>query len=187
MSKSKLAIGLLVVWMVPCICLAEGGPRWSYIEAGYMDFDPESGLSDDGGYAAGSLRLGPFHLIGEYDAIGDYTLWSAGGGWHGLLGKKADLFAEALWNDVDVDSSGGSGFSDDGYEVAAGARWNVLQWLQLKGAVNYLDLDKSGDDTTGELEAVVAFFKGRLGVGANYETGDTDTVKVFGRFSFGKN
>ena len=40
--------------------------------------------------------------------------------------------------------------------------------------------------TPAEVEAMVSILKGRLGFGANLEIGDTDTLKVFGRFSFGK-
>ena len=122
-------------------------------------------------------------LTFEYDEVGDYTFWSAGGGWHGLLGEKADLFAEILWDDVEVDTGAGD-VSDDGYEVSGGVRWNLLQWLEVKGQVNQVELDES--DTTVELEGVASFLKGRLGVGANLETGDNDTLKVFGRFTFGK-
>jgi len=186
MSKSKFALVLFAILMVPCICLAGEGPHWTFVEVGYIDFDPDSGLSDDGSYGEGSLGIfGNFHLVAEYDAVGDYTLWSAGGGWHGLLGEKGDLFAEVLWNDVDFDSST-SNFSDDGYEVSAGIRWNLLKWLELKGAVNQLDLDQGGNDTSFEVEAMVSVLKGRLGFGTNYESGDVDTVKVFGRFSFGR-
>jgi hypothetical protein len=186
MSKVKLALGLLAVLMVPCISLAQEAPHWTYVEAGYVDFDPESSSGDSGAYGEGSWGIfKSFHLLGEYAAAGDYTLWNLGGGWHGLLGEKADLLAEISWSDFEFDSSGGKS-TDDGYEIGAGVRWNLLTWLELRGAINYLDLDESGDDTSVEVEGVVALLKGRLGVGVNYEAGDADTLKVFGRFNFGK-
>lgn len=186
MSKRILFLGLVAFLLVPCVAMAQEAPRYTYVEVGYIDFDPDSGLSDDGGYAKGSLTFfRNFHLLAGYDAVGDYTFWNVGGGWHGLLGEKADIFANILWNDVEVDTGAGK-VSDDGYEVAGGVRWNLLTWLELKGAVNYLDLDSGGDDTSFEAEVLVALFKGKLGVGANYEVGDTDTFRVFGRFTFGK-
>jgi hypothetical protein len=186
MSKRIFFLALVMVLLAPCVTMAQEAPRYTYVEVGYIDFDPEGGLSDDGGYGEGSLSIFKnFHLLAEYDAIGDYTLWNAGGGWHGLLGEKADLFAEILWNDVEFDT-GATNVSDNGYEVAGGARWNLFSWLELKGQVNYLDLDKGGDDTTFEGEAMVSIFKGKLGIGANVEVGDTDTLKVFGRFTFGR-
>ena len=186
MSVRKFVLGIIAVLVAPCISLADEGPRYTYVEAGYVDFDPDAGVSDDGAYAEGSLRIfRNFHLLAEYNDVGDFTFWSAGGGWHGLLGEKADLFAEILWDDVDVDSTTAD-VSDDGYEVSGGIRWNLLKWLELKGQINRVDLDKAGDDTLAEVEAMVSILKGRLGLGANYEFGDNDTLKVFGRFSFGK-
>jgi hypothetical protein len=186
MLKRVFFLALVAFLLVPCVAMAQA-PRYTSIEVGYIDFDPDSGLSDDGGYAKGSLTIFKnFQLLAGYDSVGDYTFWNAGGGWHGLLGEKADVFANITWNDVEVDSSGGGSVSDDGYEVSGGVRWNLLSWLELKGAINYLDLDSGGDDTSFEAEALVAFFKGKLGVGANYEVGDTDTLRVFGRFTFGK-
>jgi hypothetical protein len=97
-------------------------PKWSYVEAGYMDFNPDNGLSDNGWFGGGSAGIAMFHVFAEYDDIGDYTFWNAGFGWHGLLGDPADLYFQAQWNDVQVDSSN---VSDDGYEVSAGVRWKI--------------------------------------------------------------
>ena len=186
MSFRKIVPAIVAVLLVPCIGLAQEAPRYSYIEAGYVDFDPDSGVSDDGTYIEGSLSIFKnFHLLAEYNDIGDYTFWNAGGGWHGFLGDKADLFAEVVWSNVDVDSGMGD-ISEDGYEVSAGARWNLYPWLQLKGQVNRMDIGDAIEDTTFEAEAMVSILKGRLGLGLNLETGDNDTLKVFGRFSFGK-
>ena len=184
--KRIFFLALVAFLVVPCVAMAQDAPKpgYTYVEVGWIDFDPDSGVSDDGGYAEGGLTIFKnFHLVAAYEGVGDYTFWNAGGGWHGLLGDKADVFAEILWNDVDVDSGGGS-FSDDGYEVSGGVRWNVGKRLELKGAVNYLDLDSGGDDTSFEAEAMFAF--GKFGVGANYEFGDSDVLRVFGRFTFGK-
>lgn len=185
MSKLRLAFVSLAL-LAPCgVILAQDAPKWSFVEVGNIDFDPDGGSSDDGWYAAGSMRLFKnFHLKAEYDDAGDYTFWKVGGGWHGLLGEPADLFADILWNDVQVDSSTGDE-SDNGYVVSAGARFKVTQWFEFKTAVNWINLDE-GDDTTLEGEALVALFKDHLGFGVNYETGDADTLRLFARLSFGK-
>jgi len=186
MSKRIFFLGLVAFLLVPCVAMAQEAPRYTFIEVGYIDFDPDSGVSDDGGYAKGSLTIFKnFQLVAGYDAAGDYTLWNVGGGWHGLLGEKADVIASITWNDVEVDT-GTVKVSDDGYELAGGVRWNLFTWLEVKGQVNYLDLDSGGDDTSFEAEGVVSIFKGKLGVGANLEFGDSDTLRVFGRFTFGK-
>jgi hypothetical protein len=186
MLKRILFLGLVAFLLVPCITIAQEAPRYTFVEVGFIDFDPDAGISDDGGYAKGSLTIFKnFHLLAGYDSVGDYTFWSAGGGWHGLLGEKADIFADILWNDQEFDT-GTLKVSDDGYKVAGGVRWNLFNWLELKGQVNYLDLDTGGDDTSLEAEAVASILKGKLGLGANVEFGDNDTLRVFGRFTFGK-
>src|SRR5262245_52266834 len=99
MSKLRVVLVLSAVLMAPGLARAQGdAPKWGYVEAGYIDLDPDEGLSDDGWFAGGSMQLFKmFHLVAEYDAVGDYTFWNAGGGWHGLLGKKADLFGQIMW------------------------------------------------------------------------------------------
>lgn len=186
MSRSRFALALLIALIVPCFAQASEAPRYTYIEAGYIDFSPEQGFDDDGAYAEGSLDLfGSFHVVVEYQGVGDYTFWRAGGGWHGLLGEEADLFAEILWNDVEVDTSIGE-FDDDGYETAGGIRWSVMPWLEIKAQATRLDLDEAGDDVILEGEGVVMLLDGRVGLGANYAVGDDDTLKAFARISFGK-
>ncbi len=188
MSKSRMLIAAALLLAASGLAFAQEAPKYSYIEAGYIDFDPEGGLSDDGFFAGGSMNLFKnFHLLAEYDDVGDYTFWNAGVGWHGLFGEPGDLFAEVVWNDVQVDSSD---VSDDGYEVAGGVRWKLVKWLELKGKVTWLDysVDPSdaGSDTAFEAQALFTFMDDRLGIGAAWETADDDTLRAFLRFNFGK-
>ena len=96
--KTRLALAMVVL-CVSTLALAAGDkepPKWSYVEAGYMDFNPDNGLSDNGWYAGGSVGIiKMLHIFAEYDDIGDYTFWNAGFGWHGLLGDPADLYVQA--------------------------------------------------------------------------------------------
>jgi hypothetical protein len=126
-----------------------------------------------------------FHVLAEYDEVGDYSFWDAGFGWHGLFGDPLDLFAEVTWQDVEFDS-GSTDFSDDGYEVAAGLRWLLGSHFELKGTVSWVDLDQSGDDTVFEAEALFFLLQNRLGLGASYEVGDADRFRAFARWNFGK-
>jgi hypothetical protein len=160
-------------------------PKWSYVEAGYIDFNPDEGLSDDGWFAGGSVGfLKMIHVFAEYDDVGDFTFWNVGAGWHGLLGDPADLFAQVQWNDVEVDSSN---VSDDGYEIGAGVRWKLLKWLELKGQVNWADYDQSGDDVGGEVGVLFTFLGDKLGAGASYElVNEADQLRAFVRWNFGR-
>lgn len=184
MAQFRVVLALAAILMAPGLVMAQGeSPKWSYVEAGYIDFDPESGISDDGWFAGGSVKIFEhFHLLAEYQDIGDYTFWNAGGGWHGLLGDEADIFAQILWANVEVD---GSNVDEDGYDLEAGLRWKLIQWLELRGQVNWHDYGDAGDDTTVEAGVLFTFLNDRIGVGASYETGDADTARAFFRFNFG--
>ena len=186
MSRYKVVLVLCALLTLTGVASAQESPRWGYVEAGYLDFDPDEGSSDSGWYGLGSMKLFKyFHLVAEYDDVGDYTFWNAGFGWHGLLGDPGDLYATARWNDVEVDTDSGD-ISDDGYDVSAGVRWKFTKWLEARGGATWLNLDEGGSDTMFEAEGIVSILNDRLGFGANYEFGDDDTLKIFARFNFGK-
>ena len=186
MTRTKWLLALVAVLAVAGTVSAQESPKWGYVEAGFIDFDPDEGVSDDGFFAGASFPIFKmFHLLAEYDQVGDYSFCNAGVGVHGMLGDKADLFAEATWQDIEVDTDGGS-VSDDGYEVAGGIRWMLGDRFEVKGTVNYVDFSDGGDDTTFEGEGVFFLMENKLGLGASYETGDADTLRAFARWNFGK-
>jgi hypothetical protein len=184
---SRLVLALVVLFVSNLALAADSdkpAPKWSYIEAGYMDFNPDNGLSDNGWYAGGSAKIAMFHIFAEYDDIGDYTFWNAGFGWHGLLGEPADLYFQAQWNDVQVDNSN---FSDDGYEISGGVRWKILKWLEVKGQANWSDYGDSGDEWSGDVGVLFSILNDRLGFGADYILGDkADSLRGYVRWSFGR-
>jgi hypothetical protein len=185
--KTRLALAMVVL-CVSTLALAAGDkepPKWSYLEAGYMDFNPDNGLSDNGWYAGGSVGIiKMLHIFAEYDDIGDYTFWNAGFGWHGLLGDPADLYVQAQWNDLKVDSLN---VSDDGYEVSAGVRWKILKWLEVKGQANWADYSEAGDEWSGEAGVLFSLLNDRLGFGADYMlTENDDRLRGYVRWSFGR-
>ena len=185
MAKLRGVLVLAAILMVPGMAMAQAdAPRWSYVEAGYIDFDPDSGLSDDGWFAGGSMQIFKnVHLVAEYQNIGQYTFWNAGGGFHGMLGEKADLFGQIMWANVDIEDSD---VSEDGYNLEGGIRWKIIKWFELRGQVNWLDYGDAGDDTTVEVGALFSFINDRMGVGASYESGDNETARAYFRFNFGK-
>ena len=189
MSRMKHLLMLVVLVMVPGLALAQAEPpKWGYVEAGLIDFDPDAGVSDDGAFAGVSFGLGKnFHIVAEYDDIGDYTFWDAGFGWHGLFGDKADLFAQAVWTNVEFDDENNS-VDEDGYELQAGVRWKLIRWFELRLQANWVDYGGDvGDDTTGEVGALFLFFKDKIGLGADWEGGgDADTARAYFRWNFGR-
>ena len=58
--------------------------------------------------------------------------------------------------------------------------------FEVKGTVARPDNDEAGDDVTVEGEGVFFLLGNKLGVGAAYRTGDSDTLRAFARWNFGR-
>ena len=178
MRRFRLVLMLGVLLMVPMAAFALDSPSYKFIEGGYIEEDGSSSDSEDGWFAGAMYGGKRWHGFVEYDDISDIELVFIGGGWHGLLGEKADVVAQISY--LDVSLSGGS--DEDGYRATGGVRWQLLKFLEIGGFFHYTDLDDS--DEAFELRAVGNI--GRFGIGASYETNDVDVTKVFVRWSFGK-
>ena len=153
-------------------------PGWKYVEGGLTSINPEGADSVDGWFGGATWEFGStqlFHAFAEFGEVDDDTNWTAGGGWHGLLGEAADIVAEAAFVDLD---------EVDGFRVTGGVRWMVLKRLEVNGFLNYSDLD-TVDQTSLEVGGVFDFTR-RFGVGASYDHGDDfDTTRAFVRYNFG--
>jgi hypothetical protein len=151
--------------------------NWNYAEGGWANVDPDGGSSEDGWFLGGAFELkkAPIHFFGEFNDLGDIDIWQLGGGWHGALGKRADLFADGAFYDADV---------DDGFRVRFGVRWMLSQRLELNGFLSWTELDLS-DNKSFAANAIFDFTK-RFGVGGGIEWGDNfNSARVFARFNFG--
>ena len=179
--------GLTKILMVVVVVLVAGTVHaqtvnWKYVEGGWATLDPDYGSREDGWFVGGAFDLGklPLHFFGNfanYD-FGDFDLdvWQVGGGWHGLLGERADLFADGAFYDMDI---------DDGFKIRFGARWMVTKRFELNGYLAWTELDFS--DNKSASGNVVFDFTKFFGVGGGVEVGDDyDTARVFARFNFGR-
>jgi hypothetical protein len=179
MRQFRFVLILGILMMVPMAALALDAPSYKFVEAGYIDIGDDSSSSSEDGWFADVMFGGEhWHAFTEYDDAGDINLWFIGGGWHGLLGEKADVVAQASYLDAGV--SGGS--DESGYRLTGGVRWQAIQFLEIGGFFHYTDLDDS--DESWELRAVGTF--GRFGIGASYEDDGVDITKVFARWNFGR-
>ena len=151
--------------------------RWTYVEGGWITLDPDRGNRENGWFVGGAFSLGklPIHLFGEYNDIEQLDIWKVGGGWHGLLGEKADLFADGAIYDADY---------DDGFRIRFGARWMVAERFELNGFLSWVDLDLR-DNKSAAVNGIYNFGKA-FGVGGGFEWGDEfSTARAFVRFTFG--
>ncbi len=151
-------------------------PRYKYIEGGWLKVDPDQIGSENGFFFGGMFDLRSFHFFGEYGDPGDFEVWQAGGGWHGLLGERLDLVLQASFIDYDF---------DDGLRLSAGIRWMLLEQLEVNGFVHYTDLDI--DEQTSVAVNGIWDLSPRFGVGGGIEIGDdVDTARAFARFNLGR-
>jgi hypothetical protein len=160
-------------------------PSWTFVEAGYLNVDPDNfSESGDNVFAGASFGfMNNWHVSGRY-IDGDYSdnvdlsYWTVAGGWHGLLGENGDILAEITWNDQEV-----SNVDDDGVGANAGVRWRLLKILELDGLVHWTDYDNAGSTDSYEARGIVYLWK--IGIGAAVEFGDdADVYNAFVRFHF---
>ena len=186
MSRPLRAILFVTIMAVlSCPLVLAGPPQWTYLEAGFLNVDPDDLEAGDSAFAGASLGfLKNFHVNGRY-VDGDYTndasltYWQFGAGWHGGLGEKADLVAEARWVDTEIED-----FSSDGMGLTGGVRWKPVEFFELDGFVNWVDYD---DDSVDSYEVRAIFDVWRIGIGAAAELeSDVNQYSAFVRFNFGE-
>lgn len=174
MRKAALLTAMILLTPLPAFAQS---PHYTFVEVGWLQADPDGGSSEDGWFAGGSVGLSHSQFFAEYDDLSSSEAWELGGGWHGLLGDRADLVAQVSFADFE---------SEDGFKITGGVRWMLLERLEVNGFVNYLDVDSS-DDTSLEINAIWNFAK-RFGVGGDYEDGDElNWLRAFVRFNLGSN
>jgi hypothetical protein len=178
-SHARIVPFLIVVALASGAVLAQE-PNYDLVEGGWWNVNPDGASSEDGWFLGGGFEFQPrtarFHVGVEIGQLGPWNTWEIGGGWHGLLGKRADLVANGSWVDLDV---------EDGFKVSIGVRWMTLRRLELNGFLNYTNLDFS-NTTSGEVNGIWDFAR-RFGVGAGFVQGDDRAVaRAFVRFNFGK-
>ena len=176
MSRKGIVLVMMVAFAVVGTAHAQT-VNWAYAEGGWAGWDPDRGSSETGWYLGGAFPLGkiPIHIFGEAGDYGPIDIWQIGAGWHGGLGERADLFADAAIYDTDF---------DDGIKARFGVRWMLTKRLELNGYLGFTSLDIR-DNRSLAANAVFDFSK-RFGVGGGFEWGDEYSfARAFVRFNFG--
>lgn len=174
--------------LCPGLALAQGGTRpdlrYSYIELRFADADENSG---DGLQLKGSFDLdNNWIIVGEINSLEfgggvDETTIQIGGGYVFRNYDNMDLIATASFVDAKVDTFFGD-LDDTGFALSAGARGMVTPQLEIRGFVNYIDVNQS--DTFFEI-AGDYYFSPRFSAGISIEfAGDNDLISVGGRWYF---
>jgi hypothetical protein len=194
MRKFILAMLTAMLAFAPLLARAEG-PSYSFLDAGYVvtdidDFDDEA----DGYLLRGSFEfvenwfLYARYLDQSVEVFGtdvDATQMALGVGYAWPLTDAMDLYGKVGYTEAEVDASGMGSFDDDGYELSLGLRGNVMEQLELEGAVNYTDLSDTGDSTALGI-AARWYFVEQFAVGVEGEFSDDATSYGIGvRWNFG--
>lgn len=166
------------------------GFSYTYVQATYgkVDIDDPAFTEDGDGLGVNgsfgitdNLNIVASFQTADFDTLGDADELTAGLGVHAPITEMFDIVGSVSYVDLDV-----SGFSDDGFELMAGARVSVSSLVEVNAAVSYRDLDLGGDDTAlggGVLFNVTDF----LALGLAAEFGDDVTeYSASARWYFGK-
>jgi hypothetical protein len=179
---------------VPFLAHAED-ISWSYLEGGYVNTDIDGFDEEVDGFA---LR-GSYELTDEVFVFAGYTdqgtsvsgfdidvqSYNLGLGYAWPLGKALDLYGKLGYVSSEADVQGLGDADDDGYSLAVGLRGRAVEQLELEGAVSYVDLSDSGDDTTLDLGARW-YFTPQFAFGVEGSFGDDANSYGLGvRWSFG--
>jgi hypothetical protein len=194
MRKYILAALAAVLAFSPLLARADG-PSYSFIDVGYAVTDIDDIDEEFDGY----LLRGSFEFVENvflYARFVDQTAEifnidfeamqaAIGVGYAWPLTDAMDLYGKLGYTEVEIEAFDEK-LDDDGFEVSVGLRGFLTDQFEMEGAVNYVDLSDSGDDTSFGLAARWYFIE-QLAVGLEGEFGDDATSYGIGvRWSFGR-
>lgn len=187
MKKPFILLGLL---LVQSIAMAQTGSQkpvdlnYSYAELRYIDVDVRGG---DGFRINVSYALdGNWIIVGgltrlDFNNNTDLTTVELGGGYVWHFKEDFDLVSTVRFVRSDVDAFG-VGADDNGVALASGIRGLLTPKFEIRGSVNYIDLDDS--DIFLEIAGDYYFSK-QLAAGISLEfAGDTDAFTIGARWFF---
>jgi hypothetical protein len=200
MRKSQLSLVAAIVALSPVAVTQAEGISYTYADLGYVVTDLDGVSSDfDGFVLRGSIEVvDNWFIYGRYldqtlsESGLDFDLqqFSIGGGYAWSFAENMDLYGKVGYTQAELDTSGqgfgGFDIDDDGYELGVGLRARPMEALELEGAITYVDLSDSGDDTSFGV-AARWFFTDNFAVGVEGDFADDANSYGFGvRWAFGK-
>lgn len=197
----KPLLGLVAASLATCPLLAANaeGIGYTYADLAYVTTDID-GFDDelDGFLLRGSLEIADnWFLYARYldESVStqgvdiDFQQYSVGGGYAWSFAENMDLYGRLGYTKAEVDVEnfgfGDLDADDDGYELGVGVRARPIDIIELEGAINYVDLSDSGDDTSLGV-AARWFITDAIALGVEGEfADDADTLGIGFRWQFG--
>jgi len=186
--KSRFWIFAAVLMLLSPAAMATELP-YSFVQGSWASVEPDAGEDGTGPMLNVSWGLTDLvHLVGSYEDVdfdpAEMTMWQVGAGVHRSMSQGFDLFGEATYVDAEIDVPLGGTVSDDGYALCGGARKKLTESWEINGGIEHIDVGND-DDTLLGVNALYNL-KDRYALGAGYKMGDSDTLHVGFRVSFGQ-
>ena len=184
MRLSVLLLGLFAAGMAAAQAPATSSLSYNYAELRFVDVDVAGG---DGLRLNGSVQVAPnWIVVGgltdlDFNNDREVTTFEIGGGYVYPFRSDFDLVGTARFVHTEVDEPGND-FDDNGLALAGGLRGLVAPQFEVRGSVNYVNLEDS--DTFLEL-AGDYYFTRQFVAGLSLEfAGDADVITVGARWFF---
>jgi Ax21 family sulfation-dependent quorum factor len=180
MKRSVLALALMAA--IPFAQASE--LSYSYLEGGYVNFDPKGFSSQNGWGLRGSAALSDnFHVFGGYDRVRlrvgplreNVDLWRLGLGYNLSISDMSDLVARVAYEDLD---------GDDGWSVEVGLRAALAPSFEGFIGLGYADSSDFSGEAYLALQGQYKFNR-NWGLVADAKIGEDGRQYFIGpRFSF---
>ncbi len=165
--------------------------NWLGFGYGVIEFDDFNADGDALGIDGSFAFHEDFHAFASYAAADldfgvDATTFDIGVGYNTELSNVVDAYARLSYEYVEVDIPGFGSDDDNGFGFAVGMRFAATEQLELEGAIEYVDLNDSGNETALVLGGLYSFTPA-FAVGLFGEWGDDVTsYTLLGRFYWGQ-
>ncbi|MDX1454618.1 MAG: outer membrane beta-barrel protein [Gammaproteobacteria bacterium] len=184
----QLLASVFAVGMLLSVPAAAADLEYNYVDFGFISVEPDGGGADfDGLGLRGSFLVNPeIFVIGEFTSASaetgfgdiDRTDLAFGAGYRHALNPSTDVYGSIEYLNVEVDPA----FDDDGLRLSGGVRVAMSDRLELRGALQYIDLTDS--DTVLSVGAQYQFMPKLAGFFELREGDNFGGYFIGGRYSF---
>lgn len=173
----KLLLSVVIASVLSTNAMAEN-PSFNYFDFGYSRWQIGNSIVKPDGFELKASKAinDQFYIAGDYTRISEDAhvgLATLGLGYKYNFSESATLFTEVDYANLNPEY----GNSENGYELTAGIRGMLTSNFELKGAVEYLNIDDN--DTTSFVAGAVYSFNENIAAYLDYKTeSDLDRLSL---------
>jgi hypothetical protein len=190
--RKAITVAVIAAFGFVGTAFADEGVSYSYLEGGYVhskldDLDIDgSGFGIQGSYAfAKNVHGFAGYQNQDFDFDVNIDQWEFGAGVNFSVSPKLDVVGRLAYVGIKAEIPGLASADDSGVGASAELRSRLTDTLELHGGVSYVNLNDSGNGTSGTLGARV-FFTKMFALGADASFNDDGTTFMLGaRVDFG--